>query len=388
MISLLIHILLLFQGMGAVDTGNCNKLWGMSNTINNVNLYSMDLYMCETYPGQSQSDDISITSPSSSKITELNGIKDFLSRTYNLTTNETSINNITNKILTNITQSNNSTTNIDELSLTPSQVHSPSSMNVPSPMNVPSSYKNIAPSPSSFFSDLINFSPSSTSKKQISPSPYITPSPITPSSTNDNLNTHIVDDDQKDSQVYKVLNKKNETKKETTIQNEDNTFIVVTIILSCILLLIIIGVLIRFFVKRNNCKLRKTRPEEKEEIDLEIGEKNKKIEKKAPIQTMKPMAIKKPALAALASSVPMPKKKKIGGGRGKQHIRKTKLNLKTIKQFGQRKTDNVESPAIKKIVNKDSITYNMKPKTQEKLKEIQNKESNLQDGEKNGEKII
>merc|ERR1712023_268264 len=190
-------------------------------------------------------------------------------------------------------------------------------------------------------------------------------------------------DDQKDSHVFKVLNKKNETKKETIIQNENNGFIVVTIILSCILLLIIIGALIRFFVKRNNCKLRKTTPEEKEEVDLEIGEKNKKIEKKAPIQATKPMTIKKPALAAIAASVPMPKKKKIGGGRGKQHMKKAKLNLRTIKEFGQRKTDNVESPAIKKSVSKDITTYNMKPKTQEKLKELENKKTNLQDGKKN-----
>ena len=52
MISLLFHILLLFQSIRAIDTGNCNKLWGMSNTINNINLYSMDLYMCETHFGE------------------------------------------------------------------------------------------------------------------------------------------------------------------------------------------------------------------------------------------------------------------------------------------------------------------------------------------------
>ena len=71
------------------------------------------------------------------------------------------------------------------------------------------------------------------------------------------------------------------------------------------------------------------------------------------------------------------------GGRGKQHMKKAKLNLRTIKEFGQRKTDNVESPAIKKSVSKDITTYNMKPKTQEKLKELENKKTNLQDGKKN-----
>ena len=73
------HVLLLFQSIGAVDTGDCTRLWGMSNTINNVKLYSMDLFMCENVPGEREPKIPTFPSPSSlSEMDHLSDLSDLL----------------------------------------------------------------------------------------------------------------------------------------------------------------------------------------------------------------------------------------------------------------------------------------------------------------------
>lgn len=390
MISLLFHILLLFQCIRAIDTGNCNKLWGMSNTINNINLYSADLYICESHIGEKIKES-NIKSPSSSKNNNLNELNSFLSKTFNISTNETELFNKSNVFLNNNTKLNNityqssyniSTTNISTTSNT-SQLYgifSPSSY-IPSPSIYSPSPIN-TPSPSS---NLNIFSPS-ISLENISPSDIIEPSSL------NNL------DEQKTISNLENVDRFNETERKEnnndnlTLEPQNNTFIVITIILSSILLILLIAFIVNFFVKKKTCNLSlKTVPEEKkEEVDLEIGEKNKKIsnkytetsikknsktaQKNKPLSVQKPLTIQQPSIS---SAVPIIKQKSnLKGGRGKNAIRKTKLNLKTIKQFGQRKNDNIDSPAIKKVVNKNVTMYNMKSETQEKLKAIEKKKNN------------
>ena len=400
MISLLFHILLLFQCIRALDTGNCNKLWGMSNTINNINLYSADLYICESHIGEKIKKN-NINSPSSSKNNNLNELNRFLSKTFNISTNETELfnkskvffnnntelnnitklNNITYHTSYNVSITNISTTNntsqlygiFSPSSYIPSpSIYSPSLINIPSPIDTPS--------PSS---NLNIFSPS-ISLENFSPSDIIQPSSL------NNL------DEQKKIPILENVDQFNETERKEnnndnlTLEAQNNTFIIITIILSSILLILLIAFIVKFFFKKKNCSLSlKTLPEEKkEEVDLEIGEKNKKIsnkytetsikknskttnQKNKPLSVQKPLTIQQPSIS---SAVPITKQKSnLRGGRGKNAIRKTKLNLKTIKQFGQRKTDKIDSPAIKKVVNKDVTMYNMKSETQEKLKAIEKK---------------
>jgi len=387
MISLLFHILLLFQSIRAIDTGNCNKLWGMSNTINNINLYSMDLYMCESHIGEKiKESNINSPSSSSNNIEDLNELNSFLSKTFNISTNETELFNKSTFFLNNNTKLNN---------ITYQTSYNISKTNISTIGNTSQLY-NIY-TPSSYVPSSSVYSPSVYSPSVYSPSVY-SPSPINTQYPSPSSNINILSPSSNNIGEQNIISSQNvdhfnETeRKENNSDNlsseaNDNTFIIITIILSSILLILLLAFLTRFFLKKKTCNLSlKTLPEEKkEEVDLEIGEKNKKISKKyteTPIKKNsqssdpknKPLTIQKPSIS---TAVPITKqRRKIIGGRGKNAIRKTKLNLKTVKQFGQRKNDKVESAAIKKVVNKDITMYNMKSETQEKLKAIEKKKNN------------
>lgn len=395
MISLLFHILLLFQSIRAIDTGNCNKLWGMSNTINNINLYSMDLYMCESHIGEKiKESNINSPSSSSNNIEDLNELNSFLSKTFNISTNETGLFNKSTFFLNNNTKLNN---------ITYQTSYNISKTNISTIGNTSQLY-NIY-TPSSYVPSSSVYSPSVYSPSVYSPSPINTQYP-SPSSNINILSPSSNNIDEQNIISSQNVDRFNETeRKENNSDNlsseaNDNTFIIITIILSSILLILLLAFLTRFFLKKKTCNLSlKTVPEEKkEEVDLEIGEKNKKINKKyteTPIKKNsqssdpknKPLTIQKPSIS---SAVPITKqRRKIIGGRGKNAIRKTKLNLKTVKQFGQRKNDKIESPAIKKVVNKDITMYKMKSETQEKLKAIEKKNNlNTTDKQNDENEII
>ena len=282
-------------------------------------------------------------------------------------------------------------------------------METPSLSDSPSPFNYIYyPSPSS---DIDDFTPSPSSKKKSS---IDSPSSLTKIDQQD----IIPDNDNMDigNETERKDNNDNDNNSNSEIQY-DNTFIIVTIILSTILVVLLLVYIIKFFIRKNLCKISfKTIPEEKkEEVDLEIGEKNKiisnnkelsqksdnKIVNKIsntninPPLPQKTLEVQKPPISqqkpSISTAVPITKKKrKLIGGRGKNAIRKTKLNLKTVKQFGQRKTDKIESPAIKRVVNRNVTMYNMKSNIQEKLKDIENKKNkkNNTENENDDDEII
>jgi hypothetical protein len=321
--SLLLNTLLLFQYINAMDTNNCNKLWGMSNNINNNRFYSWDIYMCETSPQQNINQDKTLQSifspsPDLRNLTELNK---FLSISNNSTTNKIkNINNTTN-LLNNLTNQNNFIKNASSPS-----TKSPS----------PSPYISFSPS---FSVHLNNFSPSSSN------GPNIKTNINTPSSSNDELLEPTEEDknnvDSSINMERKIINSTNNstTPKDTDntpINNEDQPFFIVIIILSSIILLVIIFFLGKFLINRRLCKINKTKPE-KEVIDLEIGAKNNKINNNKINNN------------------------KINNNKIKNNIDLSKIKLKAINHMKKR-TQNINKEKLKGVKNQQ--------KNQQKTKQI------------------
>ena len=415
------HVLLLFQSIGAVDTGDCTRLWGMSNTINNVKLYSMNLYMCENVPGEKEPKIPTFPSPSSiSEIDNLSDLSDLLSKTENQNKNKSDVLNKTQSYINNMTNltllhnNNISNSNIHIVSPSPLQIYTPSSSNIivpspvpvsetvpssilytpsPTPVSTPAPTPYIVPSP-----QYIRPSPSSQQYINPSVSPTISPSPLTnnivfsPSSSTDSKDksdNYNGVEPSKDSTTAPTPPNNNfnesERKKEnndnsTEQENNDNTHVVVIIILSSIISGIFVFGIVAFFINRKGIKLSRTKPEIKEEVDLEIGEKNNKSDNNNTQNQeilQKPKSIQKPILNSQTEITGKKNVLKNRGGRGKRNLVKTKMKLKSVKEFGQRKTPEVESPAIKKQVTKNETVFSMKPKTQEKLKILEKNKSKI-----------
>ena len=282
----------LFNGFvisGDSNLRNCKRVWGMSNTINNIPMYSTGLYMCvETPEGSVLALPDNIDPPEQIK-TVVNSIKNssnftnhtkFLSNSstlnfFNQTNKTFHLQNYTNHTEVFKNNSSNITKNISIYNLAPSPSSSTTIVTAPSPMITTTPSTIITTTPSS---DIIT-TPSST----ISPTPSstyetTTPSPLTTPSPNNNI-------DKIDTNIPSlVLNETNKDYKENLSQIEKepmNPLLPTVIVLSSIVGLCILSGIGFYFYKNGCCKGKKcskTLPEsEAEKVqDLESGEKNEK----------------------------------------------------------------------------------------------------------------
>ena len=276
----------LFNGFiisGDSNLRNCKRVWGMSNTINNIPMYSTGLYMCVETPDGSVlalPDNINPPEEIKSVVNSLKNSSNFTNHTKFLSNSSTSnFFNQTNKTFhlqnyTNYTEiSKNNSTNVSIFNLAPSPSSSTTTIATPSTTSAttPSTAITTTPSPDIITtpSSIITTTPSSS---------YITTTPNpapSPRHDIDNLDNNI---------PPLVLNETNKNYKEDLNEMEKepmNPLLPTVIILSSIVGACILSG-IGFYIYKNGCcrgkKCSKTLPEgEVEKVqDLESGEKNEK----------------------------------------------------------------------------------------------------------------
>ncbi len=283
----------LFNGFiisGNSRLNNCKRVWGMSNTINNIPMYSTGLYMCvETPDGSVLALPDNVNPPEEIKtfVKSLKNSSNFTNHTKFLSNSSTSnFFNQTNKTshlqnysnYTEVSKNNftNSSTNISIFDLAPSPSSSTTIVAAPS-STTPSS---TTPSP------VIITTPSSIALTTPSSS-YITttPSPITTPSSNNNIDNIDNINNNIPSLVSNETTKNYKENLSEIEKKEINPLLPTVIILSTIVGICILSG-IGFYIYKKGCckgkKCSKTLPEaEAEKVhDLESGEKNEKNENK------------------------------------------------------------------------------------------------------------
>ena len=273
----------LFNGFiisGDSNLRNCKRVWGMSNTINNIPMYSTGLYMCVETPDGSLLDLPENINPPEQIKTIVKTVKN-LTNSSNHTkflSNFSTSNffNQTNKTFhlqnyTNYTEvSKNNSTNVSIFNLAPSPSSSTTTIATPS-TTTPSTAITTTPSPEIITtpSSIIMTTPSST-YETTTPNPIPAPSPA---HDIDNIDNNI---------PPLVLNETNKNYKEdlNEMQKEPmNPLLPTVIILSSIVGGCILTGIAFYIYKRGCCKGKKcskTLPEAQAEKvqDLESGEKN------------------------------------------------------------------------------------------------------------------
>ena len=266
----------LFNGFiisGDSNLRNCKRVWGMSNTINNIPMYSTGLYMCVETPDGSVlalPDNINPPEEIKSVVNSLKNSSISSNHTKFLSNSSTSnFFNQTNKTFhlqnyTNYTKiSKNNSTNVSIFNLGPSP--SSSTTTTPSTRSTTTPSTAITTTPS----HVIITTPSS-SYETTTPNPIPAPSP---KHDIDNIDNNI---------PTLVLNETNKNYKEdfNEIEKEHmNPLLPTVIILSSIVGACILSG-IGFYIYKNGCcrgkKCSKTLPEAQAEKvqDLESGEKN------------------------------------------------------------------------------------------------------------------
>ena len=278
----------LFNGFiisGDSNLRNCKRVWGMSNTINNIPMYSTGLYMCVETPDGSVlalPDNINPPEEIKSVVNSLKNSSNFTNHTKFLSNSSTSnFFNQTNKTFhlqnyTNYTEvSKNNSTNVSIFNLAPSPSSSTTTIATPSTTSTttPSTAITTTPSPVIITTPSSNImtTPSS-SYETTTPNPIPAPSP-----------KHNIDNIDNNFPSI-VLNETNKNYKEdlNDIEKEPmNPLLPTVIILSTIVGICILSG-IGFYIYKNGCckgkKCSKTLPEaEVEKVqDLETGEKNEK----------------------------------------------------------------------------------------------------------------
>ena len=283
----------LFNGFiisGDSNLRNCKRVWGMSNTINNIPMYSTGLYMCvETPDGSVLALPDTINTPK-----EVNSVIETIKNSTNSTnqtkflSNSSNLNffNNTNKssILKNYLNNTNTSTNVSVYTLAPSPSISTTTKITPSatpsattPSATTTTPSITTPSVTTPSSSSVITTPSSIITTTPSSS-YITTTPNpapSPRHDIDNLDNNI---------PPLVLNETNKNYKEDLNEMEKepmNPLLPTVIILSSIVGVCILSG-IGFYIYKNGCcrgkKCSKTLPEgEVEKVqDLESGEKNEK----------------------------------------------------------------------------------------------------------------
>ena len=258
--GMLLTLLLLFSSGYSKNINNCQKLGEMNNNINGQPLYSMGLYMCLELPTQE-------ISPSKTKLLENSkpgnfSIDKILSNSSNLNSqNITNLKNI-NETLRSLANSSNVIKN----DTSPSPL---SSLYAPSPYFSPSPSSDLlSPSPSS------STTPSSVTTTTPSPNENKPPDITTPSSISRNNNIEPI----KNIELNNTQNNSPYSGSPSSqVSLENNPLLpIVIILLSVILLVICGGIGVYIYKRKKECKIfanTKKKPDEKEEPDIESGEK-------------------------------------------------------------------------------------------------------------------
>ena len=280
----------LFNGFiisGNSNLRNCKRVWGMSNTINNIPMYSTGLYMCVETPDGSVlalPDTANTPKEVNSVIETIKNSSNFTNATKFLSNSSTSnFFNNTNEtfIQQNFTNNTNVFENVSVYNLAPSPSSSTTTIATPSTTITTTPSTTITTTPSSIIttpssiittpSSIITTTPSS-SYITTTPNPIPAPSPI---HDIDNIDNNI---------PSLVLNETNKNFKEDFNEIEKevmNPLLPTVIILSTIVGLCILSG-IGFYIHKRGCckgkKCSKTLPESQTEKvqDLESGEKNEK----------------------------------------------------------------------------------------------------------------
>lgn len=235
---------------------NCKRVWGMSNTINNIPMYSTGLYMCVETP-----DGIVLDLPDNSN--SIDSLK-------------TVVKNISNStIFTNSTKFLSNSTTSNFLSQNNKTLISQNSTNNTTILLSNNSLSLVSPSPSTT---------STTPVTTTSPAPITTtsPAPVTTATTTTTTTTtvspiHIIYNNTSHNQI---LNESTNKFDEQIIE-EMNPLLPTIIILSSIVGCCILSGGVYFCYKKGLCnrkKCSKTLPEAQieKDLDLESGEKSKK----------------------------------------------------------------------------------------------------------------
>lgn len=276
---------LLFNGFiisGDSNLHNCKRVWGMSNTINNIPMYSTGLYMCvETPDGSVLALPDTVNAPK-----EVNNVIETIKNSTNSTnqtkflSNSSNLNffNNTNKssIFKNYVNNTNASTNVSVYALAPSPSISTTTL-------APSSTTPSATTPSA--TTPTTTTPSITTPSSISlittpsSSYFTTPNPAPAPSPKNNIDNI----DNMDSNIANLVsNNTNKNYKEdfNDIQKDEmNPLLPTVIVLSSVVGCCILSG-ICFYIYKSGCckgkKCSKTAPEsEAEKVhDLESGEKN------------------------------------------------------------------------------------------------------------------
>ena len=258
--GMLLTLLLLFSSGYSKNINNCQKLGEMNNNINGQPLYSMGLYMCLELPTQE-------ISPPKTNLLENSkpgnfSIDKILSNSSNLNSgNITNLKNI-NETLRTLANSSNVIKNYT----TPSPL---STLYAPSPSFSPSPSSDLlSPSPSS------STTPSSVTTTTPSPNENKPPDITTPSSISRNNNIEPI----KNIELNNTQNNSPYSGSPSSqVSLENNPLLpIVIILLSVILLVICGGIGVYIYKRKKECKIfanTKKKPDEKEEPDIESGEK-------------------------------------------------------------------------------------------------------------------
>jgi len=267
---------------GDSNLRNCRRVWGMSNTINNIPMYSTGLYMCvETPEGNVLA--LPDTSNSNNDIKPITETVKNISNSTNLTkflSNSSNSNFFTqsNKTFTqqNITNNTNSFHNLSITTLTPSSNED----SWFSPSISPNSSTTTSTAPSATITTTPSTTTTTTSSPHTpTPSFITTTNPVqAPSPTHNNP----VIDNNNNNIPNQILNETNDDFKNTNKKEEQiNPLLPTVIILSSIVGCCILSGVVYFIYKKGCCsrkKCSKTLPEAQAEKvhDLESGEKNEK----------------------------------------------------------------------------------------------------------------
>ena len=255
MINLLPFIfLLLFDSGKSIDINNCNRLWGMSNTVGNIDIYKIDIYMCindpyDIYKQSHQNTFIqdnliehkNISNNNNTNVHPHKLLNDTIIRILNIS-NITHINNITNHTYyinkTNVSESfNESNSSSYNLSASPSSLISPS----PSSLISPSPSSLISPSPSSLLSPSPSSLLSPSSSSLLSPSSSLSPSPTSFIIKNETNN--ITSDDLTETELFKKQEEE-EVYKEKEVDTSDAPVTVLIVLISVLIVMFSVFVIV------------------------------------------------------------------------------------------------------------------------------------------------
>tara|TARA_B110000444_G_scaffold256817_1_gene293962 strand:- start:54 stop:1241 length:1188 start_codon:yes stop_codon:yes gene_type:complete len=247
---------------------NCKKLWGVSNKINQITLSSMNIYICIDDPYKLYNNNDQFTS-SIELIENSDGSSDeTLSTTTFPPANQYNISNISNVSHINITNNNNFTKILNDITTT-TEIPSTTTEIPSTTTEIPSTTTEIPSSP------ITTFSPRTTTNSQ----------KINPK------NNHTTDFIK--NITYEEFNSKQDESNIQTIENNGPIIITLTIVCSMLALSIITLVFINCKNKKRNEEINKTilnipQPLYKHKNTQQINKHNTKINSKKTNRRIKP----------------------------------------------------------------------------------------------------